>query len=842
MGLTREQQQALALAAARKRQQESGRVGGAMRPVALVNQGISNLGDTLAGGPNRLVNRGIEAVGLDHRLNEAPFAEAFDAGGVMRAQPETLVEQSLVGAGEGAFALLPGALALRGAATLGGIAGKAAGAMQSAFVAAPVSSMAAEIAAGAAAPVAGELAVRGTGREEARPVGSVLGGMGAGLGVAAIPGAARSAGGAVMNTPMTGNLIRGVMSAVAPFTKAGGRMIAEDTLRSVTPDRFRAAENLAQENVGNLTPAQMTGDEGIMGIERARAAADPIARARLAERDAASQGALRDEVTSPAQGRGTRDMKVFFEERMAHHRKAVDRYAQQAETRVAAALKKIAPGTSREDASAQVVKVLDQAFDAASKREAELWGRIRRDEPIGTDNARKALADARQEATRISEDAIPSKARVFLGDGPDALGDQATMGELHRLYSELRRAGREAMAKPVPDEFTARQSSRIADAILSDIEATEGTSSAARLLADARAFSRELNEAFGQGSVARAMAVTRAGDERVPPETFLRATVGRGREAGGVAVDDIRGAVGDQADPQIQNFLRDEFVGRVSGGGDAPSLRSVDGFANQNREALSRFGAGVGAEVQSVRRAASESLRRQDRRDLVVAALNETKRGTVAGVVNAPKGTEIARGIFEADNPSAAARAIARAAQRDQTGDAYLGLKAGLADEVIRRSTVGGGLSGNKMDQVLRDPEMARVLHAALPPAELNRLRVVARQLSRLEKSASVKSVDTENLPNQIISTFLQIQAAKAGRAMGTGTIQVPGMIVSRARQLISVVANDRADAIIKAAMEDPQILSDLLVRPSASASRRLEAETRLANWAMGVLATEITE
>lgn len=814
------------------------RQSGPMRALGLVNTGIAGFGDSLAGPLNVGVNRAIEALGGDYRLSEQPFAETFDRAGIRRAEPESLGERALVGAGEAALAMVPATAALRGLSGASGLTGQVARSANTAYVAAPASAISAELAAGAAAPVAGELASRAAGGSEAaRGLGAVAGGMAAGLGVANVPNALRAAGRGVMATPIAGGIIRGATTAVAPFTRTGARMIAEDAVRRVTPDRFQAANNLADENIGNLTPAQRTGDEGIMGIERAVASQDPRTAAALRGSTEASARTLRGEIQAPAQGREVRDLKTFFQDRMEHHRSALDRYVRHADRQVELALRNVRPGSSREDASAQVVRVLDDAFERAAQREAELWARVPRDTRIGTAQARQALSDARTETTRISEDAIPAKARTFLGQGEQSLGDDASMAELHRLYSEMRRAGREAMAKPVPDEFTARQSNRIAEAILADIEAAEATSGAARIFADARAYSREMNEAFGQGAVARALARTRAGDERMAPETVLRRTVGEGREAGGVAVDDIRRAVGNEADPRMQDFLRDEFLTSATGPDGQPALRQIDTFANRNREALARFPEGAGAEVAAVRRAAAEAARRADRRSDIVAALNETQRGTVAGLANARKGREIAAGIFEADNPAAAARAIARAAQRDGTGDAYLGLKAALADEVISRSSAGGAISGRRMMEVLDDAEMRRVLAASLPPGEVSRLRTIAAQFRKLETSMTAQQVETENLPNTLLSTFVQIQAAKAGRAMGTGTIQVPGMVVSRARGLINRVATDHADAMIRAAMEDPRLLSDLLVGPSAGRARMLEAETRVANWAIGVLA-----
>ena len=822
-------------------QDDPNRISGAERPFALFNQGAAGFVDSMAGPVNRGINRGLEAAGTDFRLDEQPAARLMDDIGARRAEPENLLERGVMGAGEGAAALLPAAGVLRGIAAGSGVMANAARTLLQGL--ATGTGVAAEVGAGAGAQIGGSLASDASGGNQiAEGLGQVAGGFGLGGAIAMAPSAVGAAGRGVMATPVTGNAIRAAQTAAAPFTRRGANIIAEDTFRGATADRFAAADRLADPNVGNLTPAQQTGDEGIMGIERARAAADPVFRSQLNQRTEAARGTLEREVSAPAQGRETRDLKQFFQERSERHSETVGRYVASAERRLNTEMRRIEPGMTREDASVMASGIIDDAFDRAARDEAARWARVPKDTMIPTTQAKQAYQAAVDEATRVAPETVPGKAHRFLGDNADAFGDEVPMAELYKLYSRVRRAGREAMALTVPDEETARRSNMIAEGILRDIEAAEGFQQGARLLADARAISTQIAEQFGQGNVSRILARTRVGGERIPAEMTLRSTIAQPREAGGVAVDDIRRATGSAADRPMQDFMRDDFTEAVRRQDGQVDPGDVTRFAEGRREALQRFPDGVGAEVEAVRRAASEVVRRRDRVDTIVSALNETQRGTVAGVANAPKGREIARGIFEADNPSAAARTIARAAQRDSTGDAYLGLKAGLYDEVISRSGGRSGLSGEQMARTLADPEMSRVLRAALPAGELSRLKTISAQMRKIERSMAARNVDTENLPNSLISTFIQIQSAKAGRAMGTGTIQVPGMFTARARQILARVFNDRADAVIKAALEDPQIMSDLLIGASARPERIRQAEGRLTNWAIGTLAASNEE
>ena len=823
----------LAAAAARARMHRNRPRG--TDPIGLANRGIANIGDAVVGGAAAALNLGTNALGMGEPFNERPVSGAMNAVGIRTPEPNGIGERAIVGAGEAAASLIPGAAALGALSRARGAIGPAAGAMRSAMT--NWTGAASEVAAGAGAGAAQE-AAKGTGYE---PLAALGGAVAAGGAVASVPSVVRGAGNLVMKTPIVGTVARNVRSALAPFGKRGAEIIAEDMVRGATADRFAAADALSKPNVGGLSVAQQTGDEGIMGIERAVAAADPQFRARLNQQMEGSQAALRGEITAPAQGRTPRDTKAFFQDRIADHTKYVERYVARAEKRLAEALKKVAPGRDREAASVWATREIDKAFAEASKREAELWASVPKDVMIPTAQAKQAYREMLTEATRVAPETIPGKAHKFLGDGEGAFEEAVPLAEAYKLYSRVRRAAREAMALTVPDEETARRANVIANAILSDIEAAEATSAAPRMLANARAFSTVIAEKFGQGNVARILARTRSGGERIPDAEALRRTVGQPREAGGVAVDDLRRAAGNAVDAPVENFLRDEFVTNATRPDGRPDPNAVERFIRSNREALSRFPTTVEGEVLAIRDAAKEVTRRQDRVATVMQALSETERGTIPGLVNAPKGREVARGIFEAENPAMAARTIARAAQRDPTGDAYLGLKAGLFDEVISRAG-GMGMSGDRLAKVIADPEMARVLRAALPEADIARINTVAAQMRKIERSLSAQQVDTENLPNNLISTFVQIQAAKAGRAMGTGTIQVPGMFTARAREILGRVFNDRADALIRAALNDPQLMSDLLIGPSASATRVRAAENRLMNWAIGALGATTTE
>ena len=182
------------------------------------------------------------------------------------------------------------------------------------------------------------------------------------------------------------------------------------------------------------------------------------------------------------------------------------------------------------------------------------------------------------------------------------------------------------------------------------------------------------------------------------------------------------------------------------------------------------------------------------------------------------------------------------AARRDPTGDAYLGLKGGVVDHVLSQATSGNRVRGDALANALNDPETMRVMRAVLPNAELSRLRVIATQLSKLDIAETVSAADIENAPNQLVATFLQVQAARAGRAVGTGTIQAPGIFVNRVTNAFNRLSIGKADQLIHDALEDPQLLRALLTGPGSSKARIDQSVRVLNNWAIGALGAETAE
>jgi hypothetical protein len=345
-------------------------------------------------------------------------------------------------------------------------------------------------------------------------------------------------------------------------------------------------------------------------------------------------------------------------------------------------------------------------------------------------------------------------------------------------------------------------------------------------------------ETFKQDTIGTVTASQRSGADRVREGLTLDATVGAGGNRGALAVDDIRRATGSRADIAMEDYLKDAFQ-KATVRGERLDINRAETYIRKNEALLERFPDGLQPAINRAVAAARSASTTRDKVDDAIKVLGDRNAPGIVGFVNAKGGQEVAKTLFEAERPAAAARSLLRAANKDQSGDAILGLKGGLLDEIIRRSSgKDGTINGEAFRRQLNDPKTRQLVGEILSPEEASRLRIIATQAQKLDKWDTITPEIIENAPNALVSTFLQVKAAQAGRAMGTGTIQVPGIFVKRTRDILARLSVDHADKLVHDAMKDPKIMAALLTGPGSSRAQVRKADQALTNWALGTLAT----
>jgi hypothetical protein len=818
--------------------------------LAFLNRGISNV----LGAPVDLVNAGLGAVGLP--TSERPFlgsemiADGLGVAGVRTsdrgAKPDTMGEYIGRGVGEAAGALLPMAGVSRGLQAAQGPVKQGIGnVMMQPFINTPRRALAAEIGAGAGAGVGAATADQlsdGDSRWQvpAEIAGAVVGGMG-------VSGAMRAA----EALPLTGLAIRTAKKTAAPFTRAGAMERARDRVRDLAEDPAAARQTLIDEPIlrdpdtgeAMMSPAQRTGDRRLMALEQAVRDTDPPLDLAMRQNETQVDEALREMLRAPAEGRNIQDATAFISDRFQRLQTNLDAQIANAGARAQKKVEALAPGRTASEASIVVRQELDNALRVARQEERKLWQAIPQNEVVPTQAARNAYARIRADTSRAQLDDIPEKARRFLD--PDssnsAFGQTETIKEVHGLYSAMREQSRAARA--AGERNTARIADEIADALLEDLGSLSARNAdqatpTGRMITEAREYSRMLNERFHRGSVGRILGHAREGGASMPAELTLEGTLGRGGVRGAVSADELRLAVGGSADAEsaAQDYLARKFSEHAVRNGTFSQARAQD-FLTKNAEMLDRFPA-LKARMMDAEQAQALASRTSDRLGGRAQSLRDPSRSIAAGFLNAPVDQEI-QTILRARDPRAAATQLRRQASKDPSGDAVRGLKGGFLDHLMQRAKGGGFtedgaeyLSGRAILKALDDPKIAAASRGMLEPQEVGRLRMIAQELAKAETARGrLPSIGPvmDASPNKLIAYFARVFAARSGAQLGQGTsgasLQTAGMASNRMKRLLESLTNDRAEALIREAITDPELFRTLLA-PGGPTTKR--AENRL--------------
>ena len=755
---------------------------------------------------------------------------------VAQDDPEGLIEAAGRGVGQAASFLLPGAAgaragsnALRGGSQVASDAvrsGRAVLNRQGQSVAsrvaddaaasvAGVGGAASEVAAGGVAGAASEEAeARGYGEAAQTAIGAL-----APLGAAAtVTGAAQAGGFVARNSPIGGT----VMRAAAPFTRAGGRRLAQDRVQDLAGGRERAArlaQTLDEDAELDLTPAQRTGDRNLLALQRLAGDRDPEIRERLEQRQAGVTREAREIVEGDGDAAAT---QKFMRGRQREFTDRLRGNVAEAEARATAAAGRAGPQRSQSENSARVAKEIDTAYARAREEERELWGRVPMDEEVGTDNAQTAMRRLLDETPQAQRQNIPRVARELLGTN-SGLGDRTTIREMRGLQAELGDEARRAMAGENASPARARMARILADAVAEDLSSLSGSTPAGRAILEANAFTRAKHEAFDTGLPQVARTRNQSGADRTDPRMVLDSTVGRGGTRGMVEVERMRGAAGfeggetDAVDDAAADYLRGMFQRSSRDGEGGYTRGSAARFIRDNREMLDQF-PGLSDELMEASRTASSAEDMARRAERWIKASRRRSRSSIEGFLGrSPQNA--ARSIFEDARPGRAARSLLNTAQRDQSGEAVAGLKTAIGQNLILRGMGNGSANRNGLTALLDDRDVTAVVDQVFSPGEVQRLRRVARELAAADIDTVSPQVGT-NLSGSIVHTgldtlgrFLGARAgAKIGGASMAGGLQSAQIFSARGRDLARRLTPDHASEIIaRAVTSDPKLLRELL-------------------------------
>jgi hypothetical protein len=667
-------------------------------------------------------------------------------------------------------------------------------------------------------------------------------GLLAGVGAGAAPYAAQMTPG-VQLAKRGGRMVRG---AVAPYTRSGAEAVSSRRLREILGGEERAAEvarTISPENEFGLTPAQQSNEPGLLAVEQEAARVNPGLRDQL---DAQMQSS-NDAATKAARGMGGNVERAqdFARQRVERARQAIQDNLQAAKDRAEAAIGSIQGQRDQTTNSNIVANELRGALEQAKQVENEAWSAV----PLGAQTdfpATRQAAESIVQATPEAQKPDLPRALSVLDSEPFA-GQEATVNELHGLYSALRQEARDASSGMSPNKNRARLANEMADAVLSDLQMS-GDDQISTTINAARQISQEMHETFDQGFVGDLLTRRASGDERIDPLVTLERAL---QTRPGQAVANLTGI--NQAAPTeptrgaIDDFMMNRFAETARTARDADTPDRAAEFLRTNDEVVQRLTPGVRQRFDSALQSQNTVEARQGRADRLDRSIDRSPAARF-GSQNAEKALNE---ILSAPTPRDAATGILRTLRRDPSGEAVEGFKGAVLDRMIqparRASGDGRVTAGRRFTEALQEPRMQQVVRSAFTPEEQNRLNILAAEMRKLD-AARENAPDVGSLSDAPVARLVELplrilaarQGAQAGGS-GGGSIQTAQMASSNVAKLLSRLQNDRAAQMLQDAVTDPELMRALLMTPESVRTNQ-KAINRLAPYLVGATSGVMAE
>ena len=829
----------LLLAKARQRKAEAEAQSSESEPSGFLPFLNKSLAGTL-GAPVDLISAGLSKVGID-----APEGGAFGGTESIRRgfanigaktpdrEPEGAAEQIGGVAGEVAGMALPVGLAAKRLQGAKGVIGAVAKGMNDPMKSIPgaIGALSVESGATVGAGVARDIAQEQDLSTPAAITLETIGGLG---------------GGFVGSAPLLRSAKSAIQRTLSPFSEAGSFERASIRAREVVDNPELAIRNIEDLKGANLLPSAKSQDPGLMTLEKTIGVKDKALATKL---DRQTSDALNDLVDTVRQSGNVDDLKLFLREKRERLKKSLDARVEIAAEEARDVLMKTSNVPSEANISTTLRGQLESALSDAKVQEAELWAAVPMEAKApttATNRNYKALSDKLSKAQSgdmpseasklLGGSSEPSKVKTGLVDSfgrdievDDVLTDRTKFGkfesvrELDGLYKRLGETARKA--RLASENNTARIAEELRESILDDLSRIKGTKEAKDSVATARAFSRQVNEKFKNGSIGKIMG-TAKGSAGVADELTL--STGVGGIKGRLAAEEIAKALDTDVKQlgAVQDFIKRRFVDySVQDGAINPTKART--FLAQNEEILNVYPHLRDQFVHA--RSSEDALRRIDKAtEAFKTKLDQPKVSSIAKILNAPVDKEIAK-LFDSPDPEEMMSYVVNAARKDKSGKAYGGLRAGVAKHLIDSLTSNTVLDvkgrpkiiGSQLKFILDQPQHRNALSKVFSPRELNKWDQVAKQLVIAQKRAQATGNPFDYIINDKSSWLLRnaarVVGAKVGGKLGGGagsgaSFRSAAVGSEMLKDVVDKLTADQAQQIlIDALTTDPDLLVSLL-------------------------------
>lgn len=639
------------------------------------------------------------------------------------------------------------------------------------------------------------------------------------------------------------NSFLGSFSRAAQETQAA-KVLAE-IVKEAGEDPQALAALLRQSGLpgADLTAAQKTGSAALAAIEARLGAQSARFGVEAEQRMRDGMQAVEGMITAL---RGTGDpqaLRLAAEQRDRQFRVMFKTLVDTAQADAIRAARGITsdPQSARAAISTQARGALDTVMTEARAAERDLWQRIPREAPASAGGLLDAYNSAR--ADLLPEESLPGVLEAFMGRMQQQQA-QTDVGELLRFRSRALEWARQASSGPTPNWNEARIFGQMAEAALDDLASVQAAGVPPGVIDDARAFSRALNETFGQTFAGQAMGRAGTGGQRMPPELMMRRALATGAEAAdlrfrelddatrfmarqGLDSPEAQGAVELMQNAQ-ERLLRltaaeaiDPQTGRASATRLASTLQRNEALFNRFPEARQSIEAAIGSEQGLAR---IEGMTRGAQRAI-------DKKAAFADLAKVENPVDAVASAIRGRTPLSDLRAFAKVAARGGP-EAVDGLKAAVFDHVMRQGGEAmdpAAIRASLFDPVRPgQPALADLMQRSgiIDADELSRMTEILDAADRLAASRNVRA-DLGELAQDVdglTDLLIRIQGARLGTALSaSGPMQGSGLIAAAAgsrylRNLFQKLDVESTTSVLIDAAKDPELMAMLLEKPATQA------------------------
>jgi len=608
-----------------------------------------------------------------------------------------------------------------------------------------------------------------------------------------------------------------------PFSKAGSFYRAGEFIKSKVSVPGQAAKEIAQPSIGSLPPVVQSGEKRLVALYKGLAGLDPVVDAESVEKMSRSIVTLESEMRKFGYG-SPEVLADVTKKRVAAIELGMDKRISRAMSNAQQALDKL-PVAQRPTQESVIVRAeLDKLADAEYAKVEAMWGNVKKDTRVGTDNARKAYASILDDLSSAEKVDVPAELNRNPITAKKGSSAPSNVREMQGLRAKMLEVAR--IARKEGKWNKARIAGDVADAILVDFEAAAAANAPDIVeLKAALAATRHYKTRFESGIVGDIRGWGKDGAPSIDPTLTLKKSIGRMGIEGAVDLDKV--VVTPEARAATERYLGRAFTDYALDPGGTVSPVKAGRFVRNNEAILDQFPA---LRDQMLNTAKSQELATKTRAlmDARKAKLRDPSASSAARLLNAANLDREIESVFKAPNRLSMAGQIVRQASKDKAGVALAGLRSGIVDHMLEKAHVGTynelgekTLSGRALLGFMNDEKNMAVLREVFEPAQIERMRKIGRELAKVEifniVPAGKADIEMTDFASSALRMFARVTGARVGGKLGAssagGSLQMAQIFSGRAKAFTQWLTKNRAEQLVHDAVisRDPKLLQALL-------------------------------